>query len=263
MHEAGRLIIRLDIFLVKNGLAESRQKAQALIKGGFVTVGSEVVCKPSAQADEDSGVSVRGKLGYVSRGGEKLSAALSAFGISLAGKTAADLGAGTGGFTDCMLQNGVSRVISVDVGDSQLHPRIRADRRVSAMDGVNVRWLTADALGAQVDFLTADLSFISVRMLFPVFAALLKDSGEAVILIKPQFEAGREKLGKKGVIKDKKVHLWVLEECVKAAEAAGLYPKDIIPSPIKGGDGNTEFLILFDKSAGSFPPEKLRIAAGI
>jgi 23S rRNA (cytidine1920-2'-O)/16S rRNA (cytidine1409-2'-O)-methyltransferase len=231
---------RLDLLLVEQGLADSRQQAQRLIMAGQVTVGNRVVDKPGTRVADDAHVSVRGGLPYVSRGGLKLAAALDAFGLDVRGLIVADVGASTGGFTDCLLQRGAERVYAIDVGYGQLAWTLRQDRRVIAMERTNARYL--ESLPEEVDLVTADVSFISLKLILPVALGWLRVGGEIVALIKPQFEAGREQVGKGGVIRDPAIHRRVLEDLSSWAEAEGLALAGMIPSPITGPAGNVEFL---------------------
>ena len=188
---------------------------------------------------------------FVSRGGLKLAEALRVFALDVRGLTAVDLGASTGGFTDCLLQNGVSKVWAVDVGHDQLDPKLRADARVVSLEGVNARSVTRETVGGEApDLVTADLSFISLRTVFPAISALLDEKGRCAALIKPQFEAGRAALGKNGVIRDRRVRERVLREVNEAAQAAGLYLHGLCVSPIRGGEGNVEYLALYAKTPG-------------
>lgn len=235
---------RLDILLVERGLAESRQRAQAVIMSGQVYVREQRVDKAGAQLEEDAPIEVRGQtLAYVSRGGLKLEKALRVFhGIDLKGARAIDAGASTGGFTDCMLQNGAERVYAVDVGYGQLAWSLRSDPRVVCMERTNVRYLTAEQIPEPLDFGTVDVSFISLRLILPALRGILKPDGQVVCLVKPQFEAGREKVGKKGVVRDPAVHLEVLRQFLVNAGEAGFTVKDMSFSPIKGPEGNIEYL---------------------
>ncbi len=202
---------RLDVLLTERGLAESRQKAQAVIMAGQVYSGERRLDKAGLALEEDTPLEIRGQtLRYVSRGGLKLEKAMAAFPITLAGKTAADIGASTGGFTDCMLQNGAARVYAVDVGYGQLAWAIRNDPRVVCLERTNARYLTAEQIPEPLDFASIDVSFISLGLILPALRPLLKEEGEVAALVKPQFEAGREKVGKKGVVRDPAVHLEVL-----------------------------------------------------
>ena len=203
---------RLDVYLVENGLVSGRDLAKSLIMEGKVYVNNQKADKAGDQVGEKDKVELRGEtLKYVSRGGLKLEKAMSAFPISLQGSVAMDIGASTGGFTDCMLQNGAVKVYSVDVGYGQLAWKLRTDERVVNMERTNIRYVTKETIGEELDFASIDVSFISLKLVLPVACELLKDGGELVALIKPQFEAGREKVGKKGVVRDPEVHREVIE----------------------------------------------------
>lgn len=227
-----------------NGYAPSRQRAQSMIGAGCVTVDGRLITKPSQDIPEgEHTVSVSDPLPYVGRGGCKLEAALDAFAIEVKNCVAIDIGASTGGFTDCLLQRGASRVYAIDSGKDQLAQSLREDGRVVCMEQTNARTLTLDAVGGErVDLIVMDVSFISATYILPLFPNLLCERGQAVILIKPQFEVGRAYLGKNGVVKDKKAHKMAIERVQSAAEAAGLTVLGVIQSPIEGGDGNVEFL---------------------
>lgn len=235
---------RLDVLLVERGLVESRQRAQAIIMSGQVYVGEQKVDKAGAQLSEDADIQVRGQgLAYVSRGGLKLEKAMKAFAeIDLAGAICGDIGASTGGFTDCMLQNGAKKVYAVDVGYGQLAWSLRSDPRVVCLERTNARYLTHEQIPDELDFASVDVSFISLKLILPTLRGLLKERGKVVCLVKPQFEAGREKVGKKGVVRDPKVHLEVLEHFLVHAGEAGFGVKDITFSPIRGPEGNIEYL---------------------
>ncbi len=234
---------RLDVLLTERGLAESRQKAQAVIMAGQVFWRGKRMDKAGASVPEDAELEVRGGLKYVSRGGLKLEKAMETFDLpDLKGVIAIDAGASTGGFTDCMLQNGAARVYAVDVGYGQLAWSLRSDPRVVCMERTNVRYLTKEDIPEALDFGSVDVSFISLRLILPAIRGLMKPDGELVCLIKPQFEAGREKVGKKGVVRDRKVHLEVLEQFLRHAEECGFHVKDLTYSPIRGPEGNIEYL---------------------
>ena len=215
---------RLDVLLTERGMAESRQKAQAIIMAGQVFWDGKRMDKAGAAVPEEANLEIRGQtLKYVSRGGLKLEKAMTTFDLpSLEGVVAIDAGASTGGFTDCMLQNGAAKVYAVDVGYGQLAWSLRNDPRVVCMERTNVRYLTKEAISEPLDFGSVDVSFISLRLILPALRPLMKESGQLVCLIKPQFEAGKEKVGKKGVVRDKKVHLEVLEQFLRHAEALSL-----------------------------------------
>ena len=234
---------RLDVLLTERGLAESRQKAQAIIMAGQVFWQGRRMDKAGAAVPEDAALEVRGGLKYVSRGGLKLEKAMETFDLpDLTGAVAIDAGASTGGFTDCMLQNGAARVYAVDVGYGQLAWSLRSDPRVVCMERTNVRYLTEEDIPEPLDFGSVDVSFISLRLILPAIRRLMKPDGQLVCLIKPQFEAGREKVGKKGVVRDRKVHLEVLEQFLRHAVECGFYVKDLTFSPIRGPEGNIEYL---------------------
>ena len=234
---------RLDVTMVERGLAESRQKAQAVIMAGQVYVNGQKVDKAGAPVAEDAAIEVRGKtLAYVSRGGLKLEKAMELWPIRLEGAVCADIGASTGGFTDCMLQNGAEKVYAVDVGYNQLDYRLRTHPKVVCMERTNARYLTREQIPEPLDFFSVDVSFISLNLIFPAVRPLMKEGGEGVCLIKPQFEAGKDKVGKKGVVRDASVHLEVLEHFLEHAAHGGFTVKDITFSPIRGPEGNIEYL---------------------
>lgn len=234
---------RLDLLVFERGLADSRQKAQALIMAGQVYVGGQKSEKAGAAIDENAEIEVRGnKLAYVSRGGLKLERAINCFQLNLKGKTCIDCGASTGGFTDCMLQNGAAKVYAVDVGYGQLAWSLRQDPRVICMERTNVRYLTEKQIPEPLDFGSVDVSFISLKLILPPLRNLLKPDGQVVCLVKPQFEAGREKVGKKGVVRDPKVHQEVLEQFLNHASNSNFSVKNITYSPIRGPEGNIEYL---------------------
>ena len=234
---------RLDVLLVERGLQETRQKAQATIMSGLVYVDGRKVDKAGTAVPDDARLEVRGSaLRYVSRGGLKLEKAISAFRLSLDGALCADIGASTGGFTDCMLQNGAAKVYAVDVGYGQLDWKLRNDARVVCMERTNARYLDREQIPDELDFASVDVSFISLRLILPAVHGLLKAGGHVACLIKPQFEAGREKVGKKGVVRDPAVHLEVLEQFLQNAKESGFTVLDITFSPIRGPEGNIEYL---------------------
>ena len=234
---------RLDVLLTERGLAESRQKAQAIIMAGQVFWQGKRMDKAGASVPEDAELEVRGGLKYVSRGGLKLEKAMETFDLpDLTGAVAIDAGASTGGFTDCMLQNGAAKVYAVDVGYGQLAWSLRSDPRVVCMERTNVRYLTGEDIPEPLDFGSVDVSFISLRLILPALRTLMKPEGELVCLIKPQFEAGKEKVGKKGVVRDRAVHREVLEQFLRHADECGFYVKDLTFSPIRGPEGNIEYL---------------------
>ncbi|MCI9263666.1 MAG: TlyA family RNA methyltransferase [Oscillospiraceae bacterium] len=234
---------RLDVLLVEKGLVESRQKAQALIMAGQVYVKGQKVDKAGAPTDPEAPLEVRGEgLRYVSRGGLKLEKAMAQWPISLENAVCGDIGASTGGFTDCMLQNGASKVYAVDVGYGQLAWKLRSDPRVVCLERTNARYITGEQIPDPLDFASVDVSFISLNLILPALRGVMKPSAQAVCLIKPQFEAGREKVGKKGVVRDRRVHLEVLEHFLDHAKAAGFGVLGLTFSPIRGPEGNIEYL---------------------
>ncbi len=243
---------RLDVVIAELGLAESRQKAQALIMAGEVYVNGQKQLKAGASVEADDAIEVREKkpLRYVSRGGLKLEKAMALWPIDLKDKICADIGASTGGFTDCMLQNGAKLVYAVDVGYNQLDWRLRTHPRVVCMERTNARYLTEEHIPELLDFFSVDVSFISLNLILPALRPLIKEGGLAVCLVKPQFEAGKDKVGKKGVVRDPAVHLEVLEHFLDHAVCAGFAVKDITFSPIKGPEGNIEYLGLLQAGKG-------------
>ncbi len=250
---------RLDVLLTARGLAESRQKAQALIMAGEVFVKGQRVDKAGSAIPEDAEIEVRGKkLPYVSRGGLKLEKALNTFPLSVEGMTCMDTGASTGGFTDCMLQRGAAKVYAVDVGYGQLDYRLREDSRVVCMERTNARYLTHEQVPEELDFATVDGSFISLRLILPMLRGLLKENGQVVCLVKPQFEAGKEKVGKKGVVRNPDVHLEVLEQFLTHAEEADFSVRGLTFSPIRGPEGNIEYLGYLTVGRGDNVPLNLK-----
>lgn len=242
--------IRLDVLLVERGLEETRQRAQAVIMSGQVFVEGRRADKPGQSVAADAAVEVRGGLAYVSRGGLKLEKAMKAFPITLEGAACGDIGASTGGFTDCMLQNGARRVYAVDVGYGQLAWKLRCDPRVVNLERTNIRYVTEKEIPEELDFLSVDVSFISLGLVLPVVYRLLKPSCKAICLVKPQFEAGREKVGKKGVVRDPAVHEEVLRKVLETTLSLGFSPQGLTYSPVKGPEGNIEYLLLLQKDGG-------------
>ena len=232
---------RLDLLLVQRGLAESRERAQALIRAGQVLVNDQVVDRPGRRVPINATLRLRSRLPYVSRGGLKLEAALDAFGLDVAGWVAADVGASTGGFTDCLLQRGAARVYAIDVGYGQLAWTLRQNPRLVVMERTNVRFL--ESLPEPVDLATVDVSFIGLELVLPIVCGWLKPQGHIVALVKPQFEAGRKQVGKGGVVRDPAVHRQVLTRLTGWALERGLHVLGLIPSPITGPKGNVEFLL--------------------
>lgn len=240
---------RLDILLVKKGLAPSREKAKTMIMEGNVFVDNNREDKAGSSFDENAKIEIKGNtLKYVSRGGLKLEKAMTHFGITLDGKVCMDIGASTGGFTDCMLQNGASKVYAVDVGYGQFAWKLRQDERVVCMEKTNIRYVTPEDIADRLDFASVDVSFISLTKVLGPARALLQDDGEMVCLIKPQFEAGREKVGKKGVVREKAVHEEVIHKVIDFALETGFSILNLEYSPIKGPEGNIEYLVYIRKT---------------
>lgn len=253
---------RLDVLLLKRALAPSREKAKAVIMEGSVYVNGQKEDKAGSMFEENVQVEVRGKtLKYVSRGGLKLEKAVKQFGLSFADKICMDIGASTGGFTDCMLQNGAKKVYAVDVGYGQFAWTLRNDPRVVCMEKTNIRYVTPKDIDDVLDFASVDVSFISLTKVLEPAKELLADNGEMVCLIKPQFEAGREKVGKKGVVRDKKVHLQVMERVTDFARQAGFHILDLEFSPVKGPEGNIEYLMYIRKDGSGLKEEAADCAA--
>ena len=240
---------RLDVYLAENGFCESREKAKALIMSGIVFVNNQKSDKAGNIIKPDDIVEVRGEtLKYVSRGGLKLEKAINSFELDLSGAICADIGASTGGFTDCMLQNGAIKVYSIDVGYGQLAWKLRTDDRVINLERTNFRYVTGNEVPDMLDFASVDVSFISLSHILPVMRTLLKDGAKAVCLIKPQFEAGKENVGKKGVVRDKSVHIDVINKIINLAINDGFSLLGLTFSPIKGPEGNIEYLCYLEKS---------------
>lgn len=247
---------RLDVLLVERELCETREKAKRAIMAGLVFSGQERLDKPGMKVEEDIPLLVKGKaIPYVGRGGLKLEKALKTFDISADGRIMVDVGSSTGGFTDCALQNGAKLCYAVDVGYNQLDWKLRSDPRVVVMERTNFRYATADMFDqGQPDLASIDVSFISLKLILPALAGILADHSDVVALIKPQFEAGREQVGRKGIVRDSKIHEQVIENILEFAKEAGYTLLDLTYSPITGGDGNIEFLVhlgwkLADKTA--------------
>lgn len=243
---------RLDVLLVKRNLAESREKAKAIIMSGNVFVNGQREDKAGTTFDTEKNrieIEIKGNtLPYVSRGGLKLEKAMNQFDVTVDGKVCMDIGASTGGFTDCMLQNGAVKVFAVDVGHGQLAWKLRQDERVVCMEKTNIKYVTLDDIGEPLDFASVDVSFISLtKVLLPAYR-MLKEGGEMVCLIKPQFEAGREKVGKKGVVRDKAVHREVIEMVISFVLANGFRVLNLDYSPVKGPEGNIEYLLHIKKA---------------
>lgn len=254
---------RLDCLIYERGLAESREKAKIAVMIGNAYVDGQKQDKPGTMLPDDVKIELRGEtLKYVSRGGLKLEKAMQEFPITLSGKIVMDIGASTGGFTDCMLQNGAKKVYSVDVGYGQLAWKLRTDPRVVNLERTNVRYLTEKQVPELVDFFSVDVAFISLKLVLPVARNFLKDGGEAVCLIKPQFEAGREKVGKKGVVRDPAVHEEVIETTIEFVLHHGFSVLGLTFSPVKGPEGNIEYLLYLKKSeepTGATPDVKLLV----
>ena len=239
---------RLDVELVNKGLVESREKAKALIMAGQVYIDGQKAYKAGDKVKEGQMIEIKGgQLPFVSRGGLKLDKSVKCFGLDLNGCVCADIGASTGGFTDCMLQNGAIKVYAIDVGYGQLAWQLRNDPRVVNMERTNVRYLEVDTIEDDVNFISIDVSFISLKLVLPVAYNLLADGGELVALIKPQFEAGREEVGKKGVVRDIEIHRKVIRNTIETASELGFSVKGLDFSPIKGPEGNIEFLLYLNK----------------
>ncbi len=236
--------VRLDRLLVERGLAESREKAQALILAGQVLLDGKKAAKPGQPATADASVSVIGRpLRYASRGGLKLEAALDRFAVDVRGRTCLDIGASTGGFTDCLLQRGARRVYAVDVGTGQLDWKLRQDPRVVVRERINARYLTWETVGETVDLVTCDVSFISVTLILPALAQFLHAGSRIVVLAKPQFEAGRRQVGKGGIVRDPEVRRQVVEKVSRAVREIGFPQVEWMESPVPGAEGNREFLV--------------------
>ena len=246
--------IRLDVYLAENGLAPSRSAAQSMIMAGDVYIDNQKALKAGETIKGTENIEVRSKgLKYVSRGGLKLEKAMNVFPITLDGSVCMDIGASTGGFTDCMLQNGAQKVFSIDVGYGQLAWKLRSDPRVINMERTNIRFLEIEQLDAVPDFFSVDVSFISLKLVLPVAYSVLKDGGSGVCLIKPQFEAGREKVGKKGVVREKSTHIEVIENVLEFTKEMGFSVLGLDFSPVRGPEGNIEYLMYIKKSTEEGP----------
>lgn len=248
--------IRLDQYLVQNGMVQSRERAKALIMSGIVFINEQKADKAGDLVPEGAKVEVRGHdIGYVSRGGLKLAKAMEVFPLTPSGKVCMDIGASTGGFTDCMLQNGAVKVYAVDVGYGQLAWKLRTDERVVNMERTNIRSVTLEMLAEPIQFFSVDVSFISLKHIFPVANAISEPDTCGVCLVKPQFEAGREKVGKKGVVREISTHIEVMEAAVGYANGNGFSVEGMDFSPVKGPEGNIEFLMFVRKSDEPTRPE--------
>ena len=239
---------RLDVLLTERGFFDSREKAKAVIMAGEVFVNGQREDKAGSKFDREAEIEVKGKvLKYVSRGGLKLEKAVEVYGLDLMDKTCIDIGSSTGGFTDCMLQNGAAMVYAIDVGTNQLAWKLREDKRVVSMEKTNIRYVTEEDIPEKADFASVDVSFISLTKVLPAAVNLLKDEAYMVCLIKPQFEAGREKVGKKGVVRDLSVHKEVIELVINFAIGLNFFIKGLTFSPVKGPEGNIEYLLYMQK----------------
>lgn len=250
---------RADLLLFEKGLVESREKGKRLIMEGVVFIGTKRIDKPGDSIDENEEITIKSNpLIYVSRGGLKLEKAIEYFNLELDNVIAMDIGASTGGFTDCMLKNGAVKVYALDVGYNQLDWKLRSDSRVVVMERTNIRNITKDDIKDDIDFISIDVSFISLRLVLPVAKDLLNENGQIVALIKPQFEAGREKVGKKGIVRDKDTHIEVINKIVEFCNEIGLVPSSLTFSPVTGATGNIEFLIYLKKHGTSFGQELIQ-----
>ncbi len=245
---------RLDAFLFEKGLSESREKAKAFIMSGIVYVNDQKALKAGMTVIDDDRIEVRGGMEFVSRGGYKLKKAMQNFPITLQDKICMDVGASTGGFTDCMLKNGAIKVFCVDVGYGQLAWKLRSDERVVNLERTNIRYVTNEQIPDKIDFFSVDVSFISLKLVLPAVLPLLTDDGQGVCLIKPQFEAGRERVGKKGVVRDLQTHIDVVREITDFANENGFSVLGLDFSPIKGPEGNIEYLMYIQKGSGNALP---------
>ena len=251
--------MRADVYLVDNGFAPSRERAKRWIGEGCVFCSGKPIEKPSQEILPGSEIKVLDTMPYVGRGGLKLEAALNAFEIDVSGLTVLDIGASTGGFTDCLLQRGAASVCAVDAGSNQLANKLREDPRVRSMEKCNARFLSAEMIGGRVPLIVMDVSFISAAYLVPLFPSLLLPGGKAICLVKPQFEVGKAAIGKGGIVKDPAAHRLALEKVIQAGIDAGMTPCGLIASPISGGDGNREFLLCLSMEPGGSVVDKSRI----
>ena len=243
---------RLDVLLVEKGLSESREKAKRAIMAGIVYVDQQRIDKAGTQVNKSSDIFLKAiECPYVSRGGLKLQKALDTFGLQLEDQIAMDIGASTGGFTDCMLQKGAKKVYALDVGYGQLDWKLRNEPRVCNMEKTNIRYLNKEEITDSIDFITIDVSFISLTLVLPVAFELLNEKGKLVCLVKPQFEAGRQQVGKNGIVKDKKIHMEVLERVTSFSHELGFFIKGLSFSPVKGAKGNIEYLLFLTKNSDS------------
>jgi len=234
---------RIDILLVEKGLADTREKAKKIILSGLVFIDNNKINKPGTKVYTESNIIIKGNpIPYVGRGGLKLEKALKVFSVSLDNKVALDIGASTGGFSDCMLQNGIRKIYAIDVGHNQLDWKLRTDKRIVNMEKTNIRYVTKKDIGRLVDFVTIDVSFISLKLVLPVVKDLITEDADIIALIKPQFEAGRENVGKKGIVKDINIHKQVIKDIYDFCRKINLNFKGLTYSPIKGAGGNREYL---------------------
>lgn len=242
--------MRIDVYLAENGFCDSRTKAKSLLTEGRVFVNGKCITKASELVEVSDSITVMeaDHTEYVSRGGYKLEAALDHFSVDVAQKTAIDIGASSGGFTDCLLKRGAAKVYAVDCGSGQLSPSLGRDERVLSLENTNARYLTEETIGERVDLAVMDLSFISQALVYPAVCRVLKSGGVFVSLIKPQFEVGRSGVGKNGIVKDEKARKAAVQKVLDDAHIFGFVSRGVIESPIKGGDGNTEYLTVFDYS---------------
>lgn len=241
--------MRIDVYMTEKGLAESRSRAQAMISEGFVLLNGKTVKKPSVSVEDGDAVTVTERLRFVSRGGEKLLGAIKEFSPEIEGKVCVDIGASTGGFTDCLIQHGAEKVYAVDSGTDQLHPSLAEHPKVVKMEKTNARALTWEMLGERCDLAVMDVSFISQTLLYPAVKSVLKKDGRFISLIKPQFETTASALGSGGILRDPKARQKAVDGVLKAAKEQGLELLSLAPSPITGGDGNTEYLAYFAVNA--------------
>ncbi len=251
---------RLDKLLVERGLVETRAKAQSLILAGQVFSNQQRLEKAGQLVAVDAPISIKEPMPFVGRGGFKLAAALDHFQIEAGGKICLDVGASTGGFTDCLLQRGARRVVAIDVGHGQLDWKLRQDERVEVRENVNARYLQPEDFNEQFDIAVADVSFISLTKILPVLPPLLRSSSVVITLIKPQFEVGRDEVGKGGIVRDEAAQLRVVEEIIGFAASIGLHSRGVIDSPILGADGNREFLACFEAGSAGVPPASEKVA---
>lgn len=248
--------MRLDVYLAEQGMVRSRQLAKDMIKSGKVTINGKTADKPSKDISDTDVVEIIGEMPrYVGRGGLKLEKALSAFGINVSGRICADIGASTGGFTDCMLQSGAGYVYALDVGHDQLDPSLLADERVCSMEGTNIKDVDRSSFDKEISFVCTDVSFISLTKVIPKIYEILSENGEAVMLIKPQFECGKQDIGKNGIVRSPKVHERVIKDIAACCECNSLGVHGIDYSPVQGGDGNIEYLIYVKKNTHGIQPD--------